>query len=737
MRTRIFLVVWLVCLSASTSRATIFSNVRGVIHDPQHRPVEGAEVTIRAQGSDWTKTAQSDPNGEFQFMAVSLGEYVVTVSRPGFESFEQHVTVQSGNTPVLHFPLRLAEVKQTVEVTEGPETISPDSSASESMVGRSEISRTPGADRTNSLAMITDFVPGAYMAHDQLHIRGGHQVSWLVDGVPVPNTMIASNVGPQFDPKDIDYIEVQRGGYSAEYGDRTYGVFNVIPRSGFERNNEVDLALSYGSHNETNDQLSFGNHTSRFAYTASISGNRTDLGLQTPTAQVLHDLAGGLGAFASLIYNASPADQLRLVVSGRGDRYQVPNAPDDQAVGTRDLQNERDTFVNFSWVHTSNNGTLLILSPFYHFNRAAFEGGAGDMPIRPRDDQRETYAGAKISLVKTTKQHNATIGFYGFVEHSHALFDLRVTDGSAPSLSQELTTNGNLEAVYAEDQYHVSSWLTLNGGARFTHFSGLLSENAVNPRAGAVIHIPRLHWALRGFYGRYYQAPPLSTISGPLLDLAAEQGFGFLPLHGERDEQREVGLTIPLRGWTIDLDHYHTNARNFFDHDVLGNSNIFLPLTIEAARLRGWEATVRSPRLLRHAQFHLAYAHQFAEGTGGVAGGLTDFSPPPNGFFYLDHDQRNTLSTGVEMDFPSKTWAAGNFSYGSGFLEGNGPAHLGSHTSFDVSLGRSWGENISVKLSVLNLTNSRYMLDKSNTFGGTHFNYPREVSVTVRYRFHY
>ena len=59
-------------------------------------------------------------------------------------------------------------------------------------------------------------MPGTYFTHDQLHIRGGHQTSWLIDGVPVPNTNIASNLGPQFDPKDVDYIEISRGGYGAE-----------------------------------------------------------------------------------------------------------------------------------------------------------------------------------------------------------------------------------------------------------------------------------------------------------------------------------------------------------------------------------------------------------------------------------------------------------------------------------------------------------------------------------------
>ena len=91
------------------------------------------------------------------------------------------------------------------------------------------------------MAMITDYVPATYMTHDMLHMRGGHQFEWLIDGVPIPNTNIASNLAPQIDPKDIDYLEVQRGSYEADYGDRTYGIFNIVPRSGFERNNEGEL----------------------------------------------------------------------------------------------------------------------------------------------------------------------------------------------------------------------------------------------------------------------------------------------------------------------------------------------------------------------------------------------------------------------------------------------------------------------------------------------------------------
>ena len=116
-------------------------------------------------------------------------------------------------------------------------------------------------DSSNSFKIITEFVPGSYMVHDQLHVRGGHQVTWAIDGVPIPNTNIASNVGPQFNPKDVSYLQAETGSYAAEYGDRTYGVFNVAPNTGFERNRQAELIASYGNYNQTDDWLSFGDHT--------------------------------------------------------------------------------------------------------------------------------------------------------------------------------------------------------------------------------------------------------------------------------------------------------------------------------------------------------------------------------------------------------------------------------------------------------------------------------------------
>ncbi|HEV2445426.1 MAG TPA: TonB-dependent receptor, partial [Candidatus Sulfopaludibacter sp.] len=285
-------------------------------------------------------------------------------------------------------------------------------------------------------------------------------------------------------------------------------------------------------------------------------------------------------------------------------------------------------------------------------------------------------------------------------------------------------------------QFKVNSWLTLTGGVRLSHFEGAIPENAADPRIGASVRIPKLNWVMRASYSRFYQAPPLSTVSGPLLAYAVDQGFGFLPLHGERDEENQFGLAIPFRGWTLDGGHFHTRSRNYFDHDALGNSNIFLPLTIQGARVDGWEVALRSPEILRCGRMHLAYSSQRAEGWGAVTGGLTSFAPA-DGLFLLDHDQQHTLSLGGSANLSRRSWLAANLYYGSGFPDNGGPARLPQHTTFDLSAGKDVGKNWSFSVQAINVSNRRFLLDNSLTFGGTHYFEPRQIYGEVRYRFRY
>ena len=774
--------IFAVCVMAffsAPAQAEIFGTVHGIVHDPQHRPVQDAAVDIKAQYSDWVQHQKTTDSGEFDFSAVPLGEYTVTVMVPNFQTTEQSVVVASGSSPVLHFQLALASVNENTVVTGEPVSASVDSVTPTTLLSRQTIQDTPGADRTNSLSIITDYVPGSYVTHDQLHIRGGHQVSWLVDGVPVPNTNIASNVGPQFDPKDIDYMEVQRGSYDADYGDRTYGVFNVVPRTGFERNKECDLVASFGNFYQTNDEVSCGGHTNRFAYYGSANGNRSNLGLQPPTPAVLHDAENGFGGFGSLIFNANSRDQLRLVVSSRRDYYQIPISsgvineitgvpgaiflspclpsstaptPCPQGITQYDGEKEADTFVNFTWVRTFGPTSLLTVSPLFHYNSANYNGNPNDFPTDTTDDRKSIYAGAQVTFSATLARNSISAGYYGFYQHDNQLFAITFADGSAPNLLPDREViNGNLQEFWLEDKFKATSWLTLNAGVREAFFSGGISENATSPRVGMSVRVPKINWVFHGFYGHFYQAPPLLTFSGPALQNAASgQGYSFGSLRGERDEEYQFGVSIPYKGWDLDADTFRTRANNFFDHNSLGESNVFIPVTLTEALIRGWELTLRSPRLWKRAQLHLAYSNQIGESRGNITGGLipTDNTPSAD-YGQLDHDQRNTLNLGMQTTLPWRAFISGNVYYGSGFSNGNGPAvtgvapccsaldYLPAHTTVDLSVGKDIGENFTISASALNVGNRRVMLDDSLTFGGFHFSNPREIFVELRYRFHY
>lgn len=709
--------------------------LRGVVHDPQHRPVAGAEILVRgAAASSEQKTARSDAEGAFELDQLADGDYRITVSAAGFASIEQVAAVKAGKKDLLHFELKVAEMNDTVTVSGAPDKLHPQTATPMALVGAQEIAETPGAGQTNSLAMITDFTPGAYMVHDMLHMRGGHQVNWFVDGIPLVNTNIAANVAPLVNPKDVEELEIERGGYSSDSGDRTYGFLNVVTPSGFESNNEINLVLSAGNFYSTDDKLSVASHTQRFAYYASVDANRSELGLSTPISEVIHDQTSGAGGLVSLLYNVTSKDQLRWVVSVRENHYQIPNDFDLQASGIRDLDLEQDYLAGFHWTHSFSDGVLFTLSPYYHYNSAHFLGGPNDNPFILDDNDRSNYLGGRAVLQVQKGKHNARAGLDIWAQHDNAFFGLTANPGGGVFQQTERHW-ANSDAAFLEEQYKANSWLTLNLGLRLTHYGGLVNENAADPRLGAAIRIPRLNWTLRGYYAYYYQPPPLDSLTGPSLAFAQTQGYNFVPLSGERDIQHDIGLTIPLGGWAIEADNFHTSARNFLDHDVIGNSGVFVPLSDLGAIISGTEVTVRSPQLFHRAHLRVAYSNQIAQGIGPITGGLLEFAPPGN--FLLDHDQRNTATAVLTTTLPANAWFTPAYQFGSGFLNGDGPAHLPPHSTFDLSIGKRFGERLTISANAVNIANSRYLLDTSNTFGGTHYINSRQIYGELRYRFHF
>ena len=747
-------------------RATVFATVHGVVHDSQHRPLAGAQIALKAADSEFALQAVSGADGSFDLPDAPIGIYRLQISAAGFAGIEQQLTLASGTHPVLHVQMQPAGQTESIEVHAKDLFFSAaDTVTSGTLISREQIEQTPGATRTNAMEMITDYVPGTYMTHDMLHIRGGHQTSWLIDGISIPNTKIAANVGPQIDPRDIEDLEVQRGSYAADVGDRTYGVFNVLPRNGFERNRDAELLLSAGNYETGSGQLSLGDHSTATAWYTSLNGSRSDYGLATPVADVHHDTTNSESIFLSLLRNQGPKDQLRINAQYREDFYQIPYDPnpDDweqasayyESWGLRDVQRERDGFVLANWVHSFSSRALLSVAPFEHFNFSAYDASPRDQPAATTWHQRSNYAGAQADARLDVAHNHFSAGLYSFAQQENDLFGVQFNDGSASSEPDTASAaTAGLVEFYLSDHLRLGRWVTLLGGERFSLSRAQLNESVIYPRIGATVQIPRLQWVLRGFYGHFFQPAPVQTVSSSALNYAATLTSGqntFTPLPSERDEEHQFGLTIPYRGWTLDVVNAKNRVNNFFDHSNLGESNLYFALAVDGALMRSWELTLRSPELARLGQFHLAYSNQIAQQRGRIVGGFTcsipedDACNPGPDYSALDHDQRHTLNAGFTARLPQQIWLSGNVYYGSGFSNGladsgSGPyqgSYLPAHTTFDLAAGRSFGRHWKLSASMVNVTNHRVLLDNSITVGGFHWNDPRLIAADLRYRFHF
>jgi hypothetical protein len=725
--------------------AAAYGSVSGIVRDNHSRPLAGASVVLESAAHAIMRRL-TDSTGRFDFPQVAIGDYKLTVSRSDFPTSSQPVTVEAGYFPfaniVLVPPEKLAEV--TVTATRELPVVA--SMTPITIVSQQDIENTPGATNANNLAMIADYVPGAYQAHDMLHMRGGHQTNWLIEGVEIPNTNIAENLGPTIDPHDIQTLGVERGSYAADEGDRTYGIFNVIPKSGFSSDDQAELSVTGGNFGQTDDYLSVASHSGDFAYYASVEGNRSNLGLQTPVSQVIHDDSQGYGALTHLQYDPSAQDALSLVAQLRQDDYQIPDCTvplaDDPVCSGQfgDVQREADNFALASWAHTFTNNAVLTSSVFYHFERGDYDGGANDYPTITAYHHSSQYEGAEEDLRMSFSRNHLDVGVFGFAQQDQADLNLAFSGDSSPALNELQSPTGGLVVAWLQDTFEATHWLNLSAGVRQSHFQGEFSENTTDPRLGATVLLPRLDWVLSAFWGKYYQAPPLETLSGPLVAYATTQDTQFLPLHGERDTERQFGLTIPLKGWSIEADYFLTDATNFFDHNPLGESNIFLPLTDQAAVIEGRELTVRSPPFWPYGQVHLAYSNQTADCSGAITGGLVVAGTECGTYTELDHDQRNTLNVGYNANLPRQFFVGTNLSYNSGLSNGFSPpggSHLASYAVLDLTVGRNISRDLSLSITGLNVTNAHLLTDNSLTFGGVHWNNPFQIYAQLRYKFGY
>jgi len=785
------LVVVLGLALCSPLRGSTTGEVSGRILDPQGAAIDHALVTLVNLADSSHRQSTSDEQGRFELHFVELGSYLLRAEAPGFVPVGKTLSVVSGQRISVDMQFaRIATARQKVTVlSDAPEAIDTRSSVVETQYNQEDIRTQPGA--LDTLSALLAHVGTAVVSQEHPHVRGAHQIGYLLNGIEVPDLSIFGSITPFIDPQNLKSVEVETGGLRAEYGNRTAAAVNSIARSGFDPAAHHGLVdLEGGNMHRGSGTLSYGNRVSeRFAYyvesRAFFSDRafdpppdfldvapRNGLGvpdiLVPPHSQTAHNFRRTLASFINFDYRASSRDIFNLVMSGYRTDLQIPNDFLQQQAGRDYVEFERDHFENLRYDHLFGLDRLLMVAAFHHFTRLETDGRS-DIASDPlaSDNRRANYTGSRADYSWSRGKHALRVGEEFYAVDLQDDFLLRPNPRDPRTLPGAFLSNVPAAAYeqsdYTQDQFNATDSLTLSLGLRFDFFRPIYKPRSepeikraysfFSPRFGFAYRLGRSSTVLFGDFAYMFLPPPIEYFN--LRTAKAENlsifpsSLSFTPTRPEHDVQYDVGVRFPWRGFSVRINQWYKHQIHFLDHVQLSaigegneliNPNIFLPINQDGARTYGVEGFIRSPEYRGVSSF-LNYSYNVAQGIGGIAGGFDDGNSRVNRFFYLDHHQRNNAYLGVNYNLSEfHAFVDTIVSYGSGFPDASNNlfgrcvtprCQLPAHATLGAALGKTFLNRIDARLEIENILNKVYPINLGSEFNGSHYSPPRMITLRV------
>jgi len=219
-------------------------SIVGVVRDASGAVVPGATVKLSSPFGDHATTTNDAGAYSFRSLVVGPG-YAVSVSQPGFSTATQgNLTVGINQTTTADINLEIGTAAQSVEVTAGATTIDLNTTNSGANLNEDLYKNVPvGRNISSVMAMapgVSDSV-GAGSANPSINGASGLENEYIVNGADTTDPgfggfgTYSRNYGPLGNGINFDFVQevqVQTGGFEAQYGEALGGVINVVTKSG-------------------------------------------------------------------------------------------------------------------------------------------------------------------------------------------------------------------------------------------------------------------------------------------------------------------------------------------------------------------------------------------------------------------------------------------------------------------------------------------------------------------------
>lgn len=190
-------------------------------------PIPGVNVVLLDDGEPTTQGAQTNPDGFYTILNVSPGAYSLRASFVGYATqVHEGVNVNIDLTTEVNFEMQEATVgldEITVEATEP--VVRPDVSANVANLNPEQYENLPVA----GVSEVIDLQAGV---ESGMQIRGGglSEVSFMVDGMTM-RTGRANEPFTGISYTSVEQVQVQTGGFNAEYGNVRAGIVNIATKN--------------------------------------------------------------------------------------------------------------------------------------------------------------------------------------------------------------------------------------------------------------------------------------------------------------------------------------------------------------------------------------------------------------------------------------------------------------------------------------------------------------------------
>jgi hypothetical protein len=227
--------------NVSLAQTTTSGGLTGVVTDPSHAVVPGADVEIRDTAKGTVQATKTDRDGVYRFFFLAPGRYTLAVTRGSFRKESRAVNVPLGPPVSVNVTLAVAQASATVTVTEEAPLVQAENGDVSTTMNQTQISEVPNPG--NDLSYIAQTAPGVVMNTDGGYNSGNFSIlgmpgtsnRFTVNGMDDTQNGAANQAGVfglLLGQNQIQEATVVSIGYSGQFGGTAGANINYITKSG-------------------------------------------------------------------------------------------------------------------------------------------------------------------------------------------------------------------------------------------------------------------------------------------------------------------------------------------------------------------------------------------------------------------------------------------------------------------------------------------------------------------------